>query len=123
MISMFTDGACKANGKKNSHASYAFYFPEHKDWSFAAKVPLEEPQTNNRGELKAIHEGILVAMEKCGSPEEFTLHIYTDSAYSKDCLTSCRCMLYLGTHEIPCLLPGHRYLYRVRLSNTCCGVY
>jgi ribonuclease HI len=84
---MFTDGACKANGKKNSQASYAYYFPQNKEWSYAAKVPENEPQTNNRGELKAIYEGILKAMDKCGNPSEFTLHIYTDSSYSKDCLT------------------------------------
>lgn len=86
-IVMFTDGACKANGKKNSQASYAYYFPQNKEWSFASKVPEDESQTNNRGELKAIYEGILKAMEKCGNPSEFTLRIYTDSSYSKDCLT------------------------------------
>jgi len=87
MIRLFTDGACKSNGKSNSKASYAYYFPEHKEWSYAAKVPEDEQQTNNRGELKAIYEGILKAIENSGNPSEFTLHIYTDSAYSKDCLT------------------------------------
>ena len=62
MIRLFTDGACKSNGKSNSKASYAYYFPEYKEWSYAAKVPEDEQQTNNRGQLKAIYEGILKAI-------------------------------------------------------------
>ena len=88
MIRLFTDGACKANGKKQAQASYAGFFPENKEWSFADRIPESESQTNQRGELKAIYEGVRVAIEKCGAPAEFTLEIYTDSTYSRDCLTA-----------------------------------
>ena len=30
MIRVFTDGACRANGKANADASYAGYFPDNK---------------------------------------------------------------------------------------------
>jgi ribonuclease HI len=87
-IRLFTDGACKANGKKGAQGSYAGYFPENKDWSFAERIPENESQTNQRGELKAIYEGVKIAIEKCGDPSQFTLKIYTDSTYSRDCLTT-----------------------------------
>lgn len=88
MIRLFTDGACKANGKKGAQASYAGFFPENREWSFAERIPENESQTNQRGELKAIREGIRIAIEKCGAPAEFSLEIYTDSTYSRDCLTT-----------------------------------
>jgi ribonuclease HI len=88
MIRLFTDGACKANGKKQAQASYAGFFPENREWSFAERVPETESQTNQRGELKAIYEGVRIAIEKSGAPAEFTLEIYTDSTYSRDCLTA-----------------------------------
>ncbi len=88
MIRIFTDGACKSNGKAIAQASYAAWFPENKEWSFAIKMPETEMQTNQRAELKAIHDAILVVYEKCGAPAETGIHIYTDSTYSKNCLTT-----------------------------------
>jgi ribonuclease HI len=88
MIRLFTDGACKSNGKKNAQGSYAGFFPENREWSFAERIPESETQTNQRGELKAICEGVKIAIEKCGAPSEFELRIYTDSTYSRDCLTT-----------------------------------
>ena len=88
MIRVFTDGACRANGKANADASYAGYFPDNKEWSFATKMPSSEMQTNQRAELKAIHDSVDVIFEKCGSPAETSIHIYTDSMYSKNCLTT-----------------------------------
>jgi len=85
---MFTDGACKANGKKGAAGSYAAFFPERPEWSFAFKIPENETQTNQRGELKAIHEGVKKVHSECGSPADTSIHIYTDSTYSRDCLTS-----------------------------------
>ena len=87
MIRVFTDGACKSNGKAVARASYAAWFPENKEWSFAVRLG-DELHTNQRAELKAISEAIRVAYEKCGSPAEFGLHIFTDSTYSKNCLTT-----------------------------------
>jgi ribonuclease HI len=88
MIRVFTDGACKSNGKVSAQAAYAGWFPDNKEWSFSTKMPAEELQTNQRAELKAIHDSVKVMYEKCGAPAEFAVHIYTDSSYSKNCLTT-----------------------------------
>jgi ribonuclease HI len=87
MIRVFTDGACKANGKATAQAGYAGYFPEHPDWSFAIKMPETELQTNQRAELKAIHDSVDIVFDKLPASET-SLEIYTDSMYSKNCLTS-----------------------------------
>lgn len=85
-VRVFTDGACQGNGKPGARASYAYWFPDHKEHSFAARIPDNQQQTNQRGELLAIHECVKKAIQKF-SASEISLKIYTDSTYSKDCLT------------------------------------
>jgi ribonuclease HI len=85
-VEVYTDGGCMNNGKKFAKAAYGYYFPEHKELSFAAIVPDDQPQTNNRGELL----GILEAIKKVQSSfpaENIGLHIFTDSEYAKNCIT------------------------------------
>ena len=86
-VDIYTDGACSKNGRKNAQASWAFYVPEHKSVSNAGRVPEEETQTNQRGELMAISEAIKAA-EIAFPSMETDLKIYTDSMYSKNCLTN-----------------------------------
>jgi len=88
MIRVYTDGACKSNGKAAADAAYAAWFPDHQDWSFATKMPANEMQTNQRAELKAIHDAVRVSFDNSGAPGETSLHIFTDSTYSKNCLTT-----------------------------------
>jgi ribonuclease HI len=85
-IEVYTDGACSKNGKSDALASWAFYFPQHKELSKSGKVPENESQTNQRGELMAISEAIKAA--ETFPYLETELKIYTDSKYSKDCLTT-----------------------------------
>jgi ribonuclease HI len=85
-IRVFTDGACSKNGQKGARASYAYYFPDHKDFSKADHVPPSQPQTNQRGELMAITEAVKTMIEKFPA-DEIEVQIYTDSMYSKNCLT------------------------------------
>lgn len=87
MVRVFTDGACSKNGKQNARASYAFWIPEHPSLSAANIVPLSDPQTNNRGELMAIQKAVDCLVTNF-SPSETDIHIYTDSMYSKNCLTT-----------------------------------
>jgi ribonuclease HI len=87
-IRVFTDGACQGNGRPNAKASYACWFPDNKEWSFSAKLSDEETQTNQRGELKAIATAVKIAHDKCGNPSIYHLRIFTDSDYSRNCLTS-----------------------------------
>lgn len=85
-IRVFTDGACSSNGKVGAKASYAFWIPEHKELSKAEFVPKEDPQTNNRGELLAIYKAVQCIYDNFPA-EEVELQVYTDSMYSKNCLT------------------------------------
>jgi ribonuclease HI len=85
-VRVFTDGACSSNGKEGAKASYAYYFPDNKDFSKAERVPDNQPQTNNRGELMAISEAVKTMIEKFPIGE-IDVQIYTDSMYSKNCLT------------------------------------
>ena len=87
VVEVYTDGACTKNGQKDARAAWAFYFPEHKTLSSAARVPDGQLQTNQRAELMAISEAVKQA-EKSFSVSETDLKIYTDSMYSKNCLTS-----------------------------------
>lgn len=85
-VRVFTDGACSNNGKAGAKAAYACWFPEHKEFSKADRVPEDHPQTNNRGELMAIQEAVKI-MERNFPYDETEIQIYTDSMYSKQCLT------------------------------------
>ena len=82
---VFTDGACSSNGKPGAKAGYAVWFPEHKAMSISHKLPSEQPQTNQRAEMAAIHHATLV-LEENGFHDEDVV-IYTDSDYSINCLT------------------------------------
>ena len=85
-IEVYTDGACSKNGKSGAKASWAFYFPDHKDKSNAGRVPETDIQTNQRAELMAITESVKAA--ETFPVNEIDLKIFTDSKYSKDCLTT-----------------------------------
>jgi ribonuclease HI len=85
-VEIYTDGGCTSNGQKGAKASYGYYFPNHKELSFAALVPDDQPQTNNRGELLGILEGIKKA-ESSFPAKDVDLHIFTDSDYAKNCIT------------------------------------
>jgi len=85
-LRVYTDGACSKNGFKGAKAAWAFYFPDHHSLSESGKVPEDQPQTNNRGELMAILHGVNKALASF-TPSDVDLHIFTDSDYSKNCLT------------------------------------
>lgn len=82
---VFTDGSCTGNGRKGAKAGYAVWFPEHPDWSVSKKVDESEAQTNNRAELRAIHEAATILDQKGCYDEDIV--IYSDSNYAIDCLT------------------------------------
>jgi ribonuclease HI len=85
-IALYTDGACTNNGKPGAKASYAYYLPDYKELSDSGRIPDDQSQTNNRGELSGILHGInkvLASFPAC----DVDLYVYTDSDYSKNCLT------------------------------------
>jgi ribonuclease HI len=82
---VFTDGACSNNGRPGSKAGYAVWFPDHPSLSTSARVPDNQPQTNQRGELAAIHRAVVILDE--GGYYDESIVIYTDSEYSINGLT------------------------------------
>ena len=86
VINVFTDGACSSNGQKKARGSWAVFFPEHEKLSEADLLEETEPQTNQRAELRAILRAVGILEKNFGF--EIDVHIFTDSQYSKDCLTT-----------------------------------
>ena len=82
---VFTDGACSSNGRPGAKAGYAVWFPDHLRFSMSERLPANEPQTNQRAEMAAIHKAAMI-LEENGFHDE-NIVIYTDSEYSINCLT------------------------------------
>lgn len=78
-ITIYTDGACKNNGKKNAIAGIGVY--SENVYNISEKI--EGRQTNQRAELYAI----LKALELTKIDDYSTVYIYTDSLYSINCIT------------------------------------
>jgi ribonuclease HI len=83
-IKVYTDGACKHNGKINAIAGYSVYFAKDDNRNISKK--LQGEQTNNRAELTAIYEALQILYNS----EYLTkkIIIFTDSKYCYDCLTN-----------------------------------
>lgn len=84
-VVVFTDGACTNNGKSKARAAWAAWFPDHESISAADFVPEDENQTNQRAELTAIRNSVKIVEKNFSNDTD--LQIFTDSQYSKDCLT------------------------------------
>ena len=84
-LHVFTDGACKSNGKHGAKASYAGWFPTNKELSFSRLLSEDESQTNQRAELRGIYDSVKILYDQ----KLFDIHlkIFTDSLYSKNCLS------------------------------------
>jgi ribonuclease HI len=83
---VFTDGSCTANGRKGAKAGYAVWFPDHPSWSSAHRVPEDQEQTNNRGEMSAINHAVKTLEDR--GEIDCDLVIYSDSEYCINCLTT-----------------------------------
>jgi ribonuclease HI len=83
MIRVFTDGSCINNGKKHSRGGYAVVYPERLSDSWGDILPPTGSQTNQTAELTAIYEGLRAIPSK----SDVTVHLYTDSEYSINCIT------------------------------------
>lgn len=87
MLHIFTDGACPNNGYAAARAASAIVFwnLEEKPFGIAEAVPLGEPQTNQRAELKAMVLAFQ-EIEKRGLKGPIT--IWTDSEQTRQCITT-----------------------------------
>ena len=86
---IFTDGACSDNGKRTAKGGYGVHVYTEPRLDISARLFPNEPQTNNRGELRGI-QAALDLIDQHGS-KWLTTHteikIWSDSEYSIHCLT------------------------------------
>ena len=80
---LFVDGSCTRNGQVGAKAGYGVYIVRDGKELVrqGVKLPQEEPQTNQRAELRGLFYALTYLAES-GSAGT----IYTDSKYSIDCL-------------------------------------
>lgn len=88
-LHIFTDGACTNNGKKNANAAWGVLLVSDLDHivldRFSGAVPIREPQTNQRAELRALLRGIELAKEQIRKNNIKRVQIWSDSQYSINC--------------------------------------
>jgi ribonuclease HI len=86
-ISIFCDGACSRNGKPDSKAAYGmvvFRGTTTVLHRYSVALSAEEPQTNQRAELRALFHSIDYAASLGDECRGVT--IYSDSKYAIDCI-------------------------------------
>ena len=74
-VIVFTDGACRNNGKENAQASIGIYWGENNPLNVSRRL-VDTPVTNNTAELTAILEALMMFQEHFPG---CTLDLYTDS--------------------------------------------
>ena len=89
MYKVYTDGACKGNGKTSAKGGWAFAIYDENGVLIFSKSGHEEGTTNQRMEINAILEACdaISAIEKISMNEVFSCNIYSDSAYCIRCYT------------------------------------
>lgn len=83
-ISVYTDGACKNNGKPNAVAGIGVYFGDNDPRNVSERIAGK--QTNNAAELSAIIRALAIVRGDIegGRP----INLYTDSEYAIKCATT-----------------------------------
>lgn len=84
IIKVYTDGACKNNGKKNAKAAIGVYFSENDNRNTSERITGK--QSNNTAELKAIIKACNILQDEIIN--KYSIYIYTDSKYSILCATT-----------------------------------
>lgn len=79
---VYTDGSCQNNGSLNAKAGAGVWFSNENPKNAAIKLPEHMDQSNNSAELTAILAAAL------SIPDSEDIHIYTDSKYAIDNLTT-----------------------------------
>tara|TARA_B100000214_G_C23967030_1_gene628244 strand:- start:1716 stop:2396 length:681 start_codon:yes stop_codon:yes gene_type:complete len=81
VITLYTDGSCIGNGKKNAIAGIGVYFGENDDRNISEPF-IDDNQSNQRAELYAIYRALFTLKDY-----DDKIVIYTDSEYSIKSLT------------------------------------
>lgn len=85
MITVYIDGACANNGKKNAISGYGIYFGENDPRNESKQVDGDK-HTNNIAELTAFIRCLEILDENIKNNEQ--INIYTDSEYVIKCASS-----------------------------------
>lgn len=83
-LTIYCDGACSANGRRGAKAGFgvSVWSPEGVEVdAVSVRLPTNEPQTNQRAELRGLAEALHRATQSSGGAD-----IYTDSQYAINCL-------------------------------------
>lgn len=83
-LEIWTDGACKGNGKKNSVGGYA-YLIKMNDQVLDKFSAARQNTTNNQMELMAVIKGIIAVERNFLVDDFYNITIYSDSAYMQRC--------------------------------------
>lgn len=86
-LRIFTDGACRNNGKKNAVAGIGIFFPKENLENVSEEFILK-PITNQRAELYAIYKALKIVSKNKLFDKFSKIVIYTDSKYSISCVTN-----------------------------------
>jgi len=88
-LHIFTDGACTKNGRKGANAAWGVLVVSDIGHiildRFSGAVPIQEPQTNQRAELRALLKGLETAEKQLQTNSVTKVYIWSDSEYSIKC--------------------------------------
>ena len=89
-LHIFTDGACTNNGRRNANAAWGVILVSDAGHivldRYSGPVPVQEPQTNQRAELRALLKGLEVAETQLQLNRTITkVQVWSDSEYSIKC--------------------------------------
>jgi ribonuclease HI len=86
---LFTDGACSDNGKRTAKGGYGVHVYSDSRLDISRRLYPNEPQTNNRAELRGIQAALdLIDQHGAQWLENHTeIRVWSDSEYSIHCLT------------------------------------
>jgi ribonuclease HI len=85
-IDIFCDGACYNNGRRGAKGAFAISIQRNglELACFSNRLKPEEPQTNQRAELRALECAVTAAASQASADR---ITIYSDSEYAIHCMT------------------------------------
>lgn len=81
MIEVYTDGACRGNGKSDAVGGWGFYLLDKSTGGSAEFFGGEKGTTNNKMELQAAIEALKYIDNNLSFDDKMRVKIYTDSNY------------------------------------------
>jgi ribonuclease HI len=90
ILHVFTDGACTNNGQRGAKAAWGVLIVADQNYSIidtdSGRIPPNEPQTNQRAELRALLRGLEIADNYIlGNTGITEVQIWSDSQYAIKC--------------------------------------